>query len=159
MADRAQSWHYEDPNPVITKPIQSAVVIEVGDLVEQISAGNVTPASAHTWNTDLATTQNEFQDKFLGVAQERSRNGDTAPIRVNTSGVHEFDCAASTWNLGDLVGPAKQTGNALENQKVAAVASEALAIGRVAKYYGSNTTKVLVRIFSTIMEGGPQAKI
>jgi hypothetical protein len=156
MADNMR-WRYGDTKPVVSKPVASATVIEIGDLVETDSSGNVTPASAHTWNTDLATTQGEFQDTFLGVAMQRSRGGDTNPIRVATEGVFEFDCAAASFELGALVGPAKQTGNALENQKVAGVANEGLAIGRVAKRTSSET-KVYVEIVSTRLRGGPQAK-
>jgi hypothetical protein len=159
MADQMR-WRYGDTNPVITKPIASATVIEIGDLLEMNASGDVTPAKDHAWNTDLATTQNEFQDTFLGVATQRSRAGDVDPVRVATSGVFEFDCAAATFELGTLVGPAKQTGNALENQKVVALSAgnENKAIGRVAKRYGSNTTRVLVEVFSTVMRGGPQPK-
>ncbi len=160
MAD-VMRWRYGETNPVVSKAIGSSTVIQIGDLVEMAADGTVTPASAHTWNTDLATTQNEFQDTFLGVAMQRSRSGDTDPIRVATSGVFEFDCASATFEIGALTGPAKQTGNALENQKVVALAggSEAKAIGRVAKRIGTADTKVLVEIVSTIQRGGPQAKI
>jgi hypothetical protein len=159
MADQMR-WRYGDTNPVISKPIASATVIEVGDLVEMAAGGDVTPASLHAWNTDLATTQDEFQNTFLGVAMQRSRAGDVEPIRVATSGMFEFDCAAATFELGALVAPAKQSGNALENQKTAALAAgnEAKAIGRVAKRYGTSTTRALVEIFSTVMRGGPQPK-
>ncbi len=152
MSDRRQSWHWGDCKPIETKAIASAAVIEVGDLVEQV-AGAVTSADDHVWNTDLATTQGEFHDTFLGVAQERSRSGDTASIRVDTAGVHEFDCASGTFEVGDLVGPAKQTGNLLENQKVAAVANATLAIGRVARR-GTSVTKLFVEVFSTVMRSG-----
>lgn len=156
MADNMR-WRYGDTQPVVSKPVASATVIEIGDLVETDSSGNVTPASAHTWNTDLATTQGEFQDSFLGVAMQKSRNGDTSPIRVATAGVFEFECASASFELGALIGPAKQTGNALENQKVAAVGGEGLAIGRVARRSASET-KVLVEVVSTRLRGGPQVK-
>lgn len=157
MADRAVSHHYGEANPVVTKPIGSADVVEVGDMVSQAANGDIKTASQETWVTNLAGTQEPFHDKFLGVAQERSRSGDTNPIRVNTSGVHEFDCAAATFEIGTLVGPADSGSSSLEDQKVVAVATENLATGRVAKRYGSNTTKVFVKIFSTKLDGGAQA--
>lgn len=147
-----QSHQYGDAKPVVTKAVPTATVIEANDIIG-VASGDPFPASAQAWDTDLATTQTAFALLFLGVATEFSRNGDTAPIKVNTAGVHEFECAAGTWELGALVGPAKQSGNALEDRKVASVASEALAIGRVAKRYGANTTKVLVEVFSRIMKG------
>lgn len=155
MSDNMR-WRYGDTKPVESKAVASAVVIEIGDLVESASSGSaVTPADDHTWNTNLATTQEEFHDRFLGVATQRSRNGDDDPIVVATAGVFEFECAAATFEQGALVGPAKQSGNALENQKVVGVASANLAIGRVVKPYTSNTTKVLVEIVSTVVRGGP----
>jgi hypothetical protein len=156
MADNMR-WRYGDTRPVVSKAVASATVIEIGDLVETDGSGNVSPAAAHTWNTDLATTQGEFQDTFLGVAMQRSRDGDTAPVRVATEGVFEFDCASASFELGALVGPAKQSGNALENQKIVSVANEGLAVGRVARR-SANETKVYVEIVSTRLRGGPQAK-
>jgi len=147
---------YGEPNPVVSKEVATATVIEVGDLVSA-AAGVIENAADLTWNTNLATTQEDFHDIFLGVACERSRNGDVSALKVNTSGVHEFDCAAATFEIGDLVGPADSGSSTLMSQKVVAVATANLAIGRVAKRYGSNTTKVLVEIFSTVMHGGAQA--
>ena len=149
-------WRYGETNPVVTKAIGTATVIEIGDLVEA-SSGTVIPADDHTWNTNTATTQEEFHDLFLGVAMQQSRSDDTASIRVATTGVFEFDCAAATFELGALVGPAKQSGNALEPQKVVAVATANLAIGRVAKRYGSNTTSVLVDVLGVVTRSGPLA--
>lgn len=136
--------------------VDSATEIQVGDLV-YLDTDDAKPASTSgLWSSNLATTQEAFHDKFLGVSDSRSLDGETRDIRVNTSGVFEFDCAAATFELGDLVGPAKASGNALESQKVVKVAGAQLAIGRVAKRYGSNTTRVEVEIISSVMRGGPQ---
>ena len=138
--------------------VGSASVIEVGDAVIATAATGVPYAAKdETWSVDLATTQENAHDKFLGIALQRSRSGDTDPIRVATTGVFVFDCAAATFKIGDLVGLAKQTGNALENKKVVAVATANLAIGRVAKDYNSNTTKVEVQVMGTLQTGGAYA--
>jgi hypothetical protein len=155
MSDNMR-WRHGDTKPRVTKAIATATVVEIGDLVEA-SSGTVQSAADHTWNSNIAVTQEEFHDIFLGVAMQRSRSGDTDPIRVATAGVFEFTCAAATFEIGDLVGPAKATGNAMENQKVVAVATANLAIGRVAKRYAANTTTVLVEVESTVQRGGPQA--
>lgn len=155
--------HYGETNPVVAA-VDSSVVIEIGDLLF-LNTDDARPAGQDTnsdgtgdlWNIDLATTQESFHDKFLGVACQASRDGDTDPIRVATTGVFEFACDAATFEIGDLVGPAKTSGNNLENGKVVAVAGANLAIGRVAKRYATNTTTVLVSIESTVMRGGPQA--
>jgi hypothetical protein len=159
MADQMR-WRYGDTNPVISKPVAASTVIEIGDLVEMSAGGDVTPAKDRAWTTDLPTTQGNFHNTFLGVATQRSRAGDVEAIRVATTGVFEFECAAATFELGTLVAPAKQSGNALENQKVVALAAgnENKAIGRVAKRYAASTTRVLVHVTSTILHGGPQAK-
>ena len=153
-------WRYGDTSPVVTKPIASGVVIEIGDLVEQDASGNVTPAASHTWNTDLATTQGEFHATFLGIAMQRSRSGDIDPIRVATAGVFELAAASATFEIGDLIAPAKDTGNALLNQTVVGLAAgnESKAIGRVARRVNPADTKVLVEIVSTKQRGGPQVK-
>ena len=56
---------------------------------------------------------------------QRSRSGETAPIRVATTGVFEFDCPSGTFELGDLVGADENAaGNGLLNQQVAKVSRE-----------------------------------
>lgn len=158
-SDRLGSWQRGATNPVVTKAVPTANVIQVGDLVATEAADDDPYAAAdETWDTDLATTQENFHDRFLGVAMQRSRNGDTDAIRVATSGVFEFDCASDTYFHGQLVGPDKDTGNALLSQQVEDVATANLAVGRVVKYEGSAiTVGCLVEIVSVLARGGPQA--
>ena len=121
MADNMR-WRYGDTNPVVV-PVDSATVIEIGDLVF-LETDDARPAGQDTnadgtgdlWNTNLATTQEAFHDKFLGIAMQRSRSGDVDPIRVATTGVFEFDAATAAYELGTLVSPDKATGNNLLNQ-------------------------------------------
>jgi len=137
---------------VTTKAIVEATVIEQGDLLS-ITAGVPDPADDFTWDTDLATTQAAFVALFAGVALEASADGDTDTLLMARAGIFKFTCASATFELGALVGPAKATGNALENQKVVAVADEKLAIGRVAKREGSAVTEVQVEVMSTVLRG------
>jgi hypothetical protein len=134
-------YRYGEAEPVVSKPVPTATVIEIGDMIS-----NVPSAAA------VAATQAAFHTIFLGVSEQRSRNGDISPIRVNTRGVHEFDCASATFDVGQLVGIVVG-----QSQQVVAVATENLAIGRVARQYPAATTKVLVEITSSVMHGGPQA--
>lgn len=143
-------------NDPVRLPVDSGNVVEVGDLIYQ-ATDDARAASSLAASSTLAETQEAFHDSFVGVSADQSRDGDTKDILVHTAGTHEFDCDAATFEVGDLVGPAESSGAAIEDQKVVAVATANLAIGRVAKRYGSNTTKVLVRIVSTVMAGGPQA--
>ena len=158
MADN-MNWRYGDTEPVVSAPIASANVIEIGDLVAATDDPATIAAGDMPWNTDLATTQMDFAGFFLGVAAQRSRDGDTDGIRCNTRGVHEFDCDAATFILGETVAPAQVSGqNKLENKKVVSLGGvTTAAIGRVAKQYDTPTTKVLVEITSAVMHGGVQA--
>ena len=148
-------YRYGDANPVQV-PVASATVIEIGDLV-YLSSGNALPASSQADLGTKAQNQEGFHDAFIGVSMSRSRNGDTAPIDVATSGVFEFDSASASYALGALVGPAGTgAGDAVgvANQTVESVATANLAIGRVAAATTSQT-KVKVDIVSTVLRGGP----
>ncbi len=152
MADRMR-WRYGDTNPVVAA-VDAATEIEIGDLLWQ-DVDNAKPASAQPDQGTEPGNQEEFAANFLGVAMQRSRAGETSPVRVATTGVFEFDAAAGNRELGDLMGAAEDTaGTALRNQQVAAVAESRYAIGRVARRETSSPTSVLVDIRSTVMTGG-----
>jgi len=152
MSDKMR-WRYGDTNPVVAA-VDSTTVIEIGDLLWQDTDDAKAASSLADQGSETAN-QDAFAAAFLGVAMQRSRNGDTAPIRVATTGVFEFDCPSGTFELGDLVGADENAaGDALLDQQVAAVASSQYAIGRVAKREPSATTGVLVDVRSTVMTGG-----
>jgi len=152
MSDKMR-WRYGDTNPVVAA-VDSATVIEIGDLVYQ-DTDDAKPASALADQGSETANQEAFVAGYLGVAMQRSRAGDAAPIRVATTGVFEFDCPEGTFELGDLVGPDENAaGNALLPQTVAPVATAARAVGRVAKRIDSAAASVLVDIRSTVMTGG-----
>jgi len=151
-------WRYGDTNPVVAA-VDSATVIEIGDLLWQDADDAKTAAVRADLGTEAAN-QAALAEKFLGVAMQRSRSGETAPIRVATTGVFEFDCLGATFELGDLIGADENAaGNALLNQQVAKVTASAGAIGRVAKRQPTTTTSVLVDIRSTVMTGGVAGSI
>lgn len=140
-------------SPVVA-PVTNAQAVAVGDLVG-ISSGNVVRAEDTAWDTNTSTTQAAFALLFLGSSAQRKvanvarvyGNGQDNEIRVDTAGEWEYDCATANFAVGDLVGPAKDTGNALLSNKVVAVATENLAVGRVTRAY-TNTTRVKFRILS-----------
>ncbi|HWB01224.1 MAG TPA: hypothetical protein VG713_22195, partial [Pirellulales bacterium] len=116
-------WRYGDTNPILL-PVDSATVIEIGDLV-YLDTDDAKPASAAADAGSMAANQEAFHDKFAGVAMQRSRTGDTTPIRVATTGVFEFDCASATFEVGALVGADQPGGgSSLSGQQVTAVATE-----------------------------------
>jgi hypothetical protein len=146
-------WRYGDTNPVVAA-VQAATVIDIGDLLWQ-DTNNAKPAAALANGGSKTANQQAFVREFLGVAMQRSRMGDTAPIRVATTGVFEMDCTSNTFELGDLIGPdSDAAGDTLLNQQVTKVGSVLAAIGRTARRAASNTASVLVDIRSTIMTGG-----
>jgi hypothetical protein len=152
MSDKMR-WRYGDTNPVVAA-VDSATVIEIGDLVYQ-DTDDAKPASSQADQGSETANQELFADNFLGVAMQRSRAGDTAPIRAATTGVFEFDCPSGTFELGDLVGGDENAaGNALLSQQVAGVAASKYAVGRVAKRVAAAATSVLIDIRSTVMTGG-----
>ena len=152
MSDKMR-WRYGDTNPVVAA-VDSATVIEIGDLVWQ-DTDDAKPASDQADQGSEAANQGTLAGSFLGVAMQRSRSGDTAPIRVATTGVFEFDCPSGTFELGDLVGADENAaGDALLNQQVARSRQPPYAIGRVAKRLAVAATSVLVDIRSTVMTGG-----
>ncbi len=147
-------WRYGDTNPVLLA-VDSATVIEIGDLV-YLDTDDAKPASAQADQSSEAANQTLFSSKFTGVAMQRSRSGDTTPIRVATTGVFEFDCAAATLEIGDLLGPHEDAGGTyLLNQEVKKVSATNVAIGRCVKRAPTNTSRVLVDIVSTVVKGGP----
>ena len=152
MTDKMR-WRYGDTNPVIAA-VDSTTVIEIGDLV-YLDTDDAKPASSQVDQGTETDNQTLFADNFLGVAMQRSRSGDADPIRVATTGVFEFDCPSSTYELGDLVGVDEaSSGTALENQQIAAVSAAECAVARIARRVPVATTNVLVDVRSTVMTGG-----
>ena len=118
-------------------------------------AGAAEPPGATSLGATVMT-QAAFVQTFVGASAQRYDGSNATAygikdgyLRFDRGGVFEFDCASASFNYGDLVGPAKASGNALENQKVVAVANRLLAIGRVIKPTTS-ATKVLVEIMPWI---------
>ena len=172
MSDKLDSYVYGDTDPRVTKAVPSLVTVSIGDLVfaaddssgigdeagGNVVVGSPIPADQTPWQSTLAGTQEWFHDRFLGVACQRSRSGDVDPVRVATKGRFRFTCESATFKVGDLVGPAQAGATqALSPQKVVAVATPNLAIGRIGKDYPSAVTEVEVEVESTVVHGGPQA--
>lgn len=155
MSDKIR-WRYGDTNPVVAA-VKPETLIEIGDLLYQ-DVNNAKPAA----DVDAAGRSNygveAFKSQFLGVAMQRSRGGEDVPIRVATTGVFEFDCAPSTFELGDLIEPVVTAPDSpdsrLCNQQVTRSGARNRAIGRVAKRQPIASTSVLVDIRSTVMTGG-----
>lgn len=153
-----------DARPV-NVPFALAKSAAEDDLIAIDSNGDGYKASEETWNTDLATTRAVFVTKFAGAsAQFKDAN---APIlfmsgplalklKVDTSGVRTYAAKAGAYKVGDFVGPAKQTGNLLEDKTIEVVSTLAQAIG---KYVGAPGTLAAgamaeIEILSTVLPAG-----
>lgn len=157
MSDKMR-WRYGDTNPVIAA-VDSATVIEIGDLLF-LDTDDAKPASAQADHESKAANQEAFAQKFLGVAMQRSRAGETDPIRVATTGVFEFDCTAGAFELGGLIGvEANTAGTQLLDQQTAAVAEAKYAIGRASKREPNSASAVLIDVRSTVMTGGVKGSV
>jgi hypothetical protein len=157
MSDKMR-WRYGDTNPVVAA-VDSATVIEIGDLLVQ-DVDDAKPAAVLADHGTKAANQEAFASVFLGVAMQRSRSGETAPIRVATTGVFEFDCPSGAFELGDMLGMDENAaGTALLNQQMTKVTVSKDAIGRVAKRQPVAGTSVLVDIRSTVMTGGVNGSV
>jgi hypothetical protein len=142
-------WRYGDTHPVLI-PVDEATVIEIGDLV-YFEADDARPASQQADQLGEEANQSLFASKFAGVAMQRSRDGDTDPIRVATAGVFEVACPTGTYELGDLLGASEASGGtALEDQQMEPVVRPELALGLVAKRVAAADGKVLVEIISRL---------
>lgn len=134
-------------------PVDSATVIESGDMLFN-DTDDAKPADQFTYvAADLPATQANFAAKFLGVSSEASAAGDTRDVTFRQCGVFEFECASATFEKGDLVGPDDNAApDALLNQQVIAIGLNGYgAIGRVHVRYGTATTRVKVEIFQPSM--------
>lgn len=149
-------WRYGDTNPVELS-VDSSTVIKIGDLV-YLDTDDAKPAGSQSDQGTESTNQELFHDGFAGVAMQCSADGSTDSIRVATSGVFDFDCVSSTFEVGDLIGVDENSGGtALENQTITSVSAANRAIGRCAKRVSPAGTRMLVELVSTVMRGGPQA--
>lgn len=149
-------WRYGDTNPVML-PVDTATVIEIGDLV-YMETDDARPASSQADQGTETANQQAFHSKFVGIAMQNSPLNDYRSIRIATSGVFEYECASTTFEVGDLIGPDENSsGDGLEDQTVVAVATAGEAIGRCGKRKRLTETRVLVDVIGTVLRGGVQA--
>lgn len=148
-------WRYGDTNPVIL-PVAAGVSLEIGDLV-YLDAGVGAPASVMPDEGSPTLNQQTFQDNFVGVAMQSSPSEEETTVRIATSGVFELDCDSATWELGEPASTQVDgSGTQLYAQQVVSAPSLSAAIGRCAKQASVASTRVLVDVVSSVMQGGPQ---
>ncbi|MGH7143401.1 MAG: hypothetical protein ACREJ2_04620 [Planctomycetota bacterium] len=127
--------------------VDSATALEKGDLV-MLDTDDIKPASSEPWVTDEATTRTNYVAHHIGVAATRhaANSGDATGFPVNTDGTFSFDAVADSYEIGDLVGPAKDSGNALLATVLKKVTSAGEAVGYVIDKSGASATSIKVRV-------------
>lgn len=155
----ADTYNYRrgETNPVVAK-VLTIQAVALGDAVG-LSSGNVIRAEDESFS-NLSQAQFDFAAKFLGVAVQRKVSGTAYPghgggrdneMRVATEGVFEFNVAATTLEVGQLMGMAEDSSD-LDSQKVEIVSEASRAIGTVEERKTiASATKVKLRIFGTKM--------
>jgi hypothetical protein len=122
----AVARHRYGPQFLVHVAVDSATAISAGDFLF-LDTDDAKPAADFAWDTDLATTQAAFVNKFLGIAQadHPANSGAVSnfPVDISPLAVYELDCASQTHEVGDTLGPDKASGNAL----VSAVVKKAVA--------------------------------
>lgn len=136
---------------LVPMPVGSDTVIAAGDMVWMETTGEIFPASDFTWDTNIATTQAAFANVFAGIARESSAAGDTDDVHVDVSpdSVYAYPCASATFKAGAAVGPAKQSGNAMENQKVVGAVGTS-SCGRTVESKTAAVTEIRVSFASAL---------
>lgn len=129
-------------------PVDTAQVIEVGDMVFQ-STDDIRAADQFTYVTgSLSRTQANFRRDFMGIALEGSTSTESRAISVAQKGVFSMACASAAFEIGDRVGSDDNAGaTALLNQQVIALGANAHgSIGKVHERVGAAATSVLIEI-------------
>ncbi|MCG8406755.1 MAG: hypothetical protein MI923_16285 [Phycisphaerales bacterium] len=115
-----------------------------GDFVYYDAAsGTIKSANTFPWTTDLATTLRAFAKKFYGmaigaVAKDKDSREQTVAQRGQ---IHRVNVAAAQYDVGDMLAPAKQPGNALERDVLEATTDYEAAIYLVVKKTEANASE------------------
>jgi hypothetical protein len=173
MSDKFR-YRRGDTKPILMVP-DSAAAIHVGDLVFQDPSTKKVRSAASMINQGSETlNQQTLHDLFAGVAMQRGGALESGEVSFNlnplpgqivvaTAGEFEFDCPATAFQPGDLVGGCNNAGGtALLAQQIKKVTAVANAIGVAvpeAGAVGVSRTSVVIRIVNTIIDGGQQAVV
>lgn len=141
-------------NPLATTKIlaPASTAIQPGDLIWD-NSGVAAIASAYTWTSDLATTQYNFAQAFLGVSMDKRLSTDPSTDRyilVMTSGDYSYPCptASGFQDVGTYYAPAQDSGSNLLDQVLTPVST--LATG------GTKATQGIFRLTEAIATGAGQ---
>lgn len=143
--------HRYGPQAIIHGAVDSATAIVMGELVF-LDTDDIKPASSETWVTDLATTQGNFVNHFLGIALADHPAGAgnilDFPVDISPSAVYEMDCSEETHEVGDIMTPIKATGNALVANTLKKTTTASLGCARCIRRDPTAKTTAMVRLQS-----------
>ena len=143
-----QRWPL-DEELVLTAQGAASIARSPGDLLYYDSSSHsAKPFSSLAALGSEALDQAAVAPNFLGVsnAQHLSTDANADDARIIDDQVWLFPCVSSTFEIGDFVGPTRNSGAALVDQVVAKVTNPFLAIGQVQERYASAVTNVKVRL-------------
>lgn len=135
---------------VVYVDVDNTTVIAVGDLL-YLDTDDAKPASSFTWDTNIATTQANFANVFLGVALEAHANGGGAvkiAVDISPDSYWDFIATSATHQIGDTVGPAKNPSADLLMSTTVVGAAATSSIGRVVRRDSAATATALIRVQS-----------
>lgn len=143
--------HRYGQQAIIRGAVDSATEIAMGDLV-YLDTDDIKPAGSETWSSDLAGTQGNFVNHFLGIALADHTAGSGIqldfPVDISPFSVYEMDCNEETHELGDMLTPIKAGGNALVANKLKKTTSASAACARCMRRDATALGQVLVRFQS-----------
>lgn len=154
----------DGPITRLVLPFAGSILINSYDLCA-LSSGNVVPVSSLADGGTLAINQAAGAAAFLGAAMDSRAAADTAVVTdfpVGSVFIGEYDCASTTWSVGNLIGLVEDvaTGTYLEKKIVAKVTDPNAAIG-VCVLAGTSVTRVkgVFRANAVLGNGGSGQKI
>lgn len=131
---------------ILALPAATTPAIVAGSpVIWNTSNNNIEPASSTVWNADLATTQADFTNIFMGIALDSKAGtvaGAMVKVDISPESVREFTCASEAHEVDEYMSMDKDSGNALlpSTLEKAVAASSPF---RIRRKDGSAATKVL----------------
>lgn len=115
--DAGKCAYYVYTRHLLALPAATTPAIVAGaPVIWNTSNNNIEPASSTVWNADLATTQADFTNIFMGIAVQ-SKAGATAgqmvQVDISPETVREFTCASEAHEVDEFMSMDKDSGNAL----------------------------------------------
>jgi hypothetical protein len=145
--DRGDCSIYVYQRQLLALPAATTPAIAIGDAIIWVAGNsNCEPAASTVWNTNLATTQADFTNIFMGIAVSAKAGataGKLVQVDISPNSFREVPCTSETHDVVEYISMAKDTGNnLLSGTYVKAVAASSPF--RIRRKDTAAATKVLV---------------